>query len=207
MREYHGKTRTHVWWCWQQMRCRCKNSNRPDFKHYGGKGVTVCKRWESFSAFYADMGEPPSPAHSIDRVDCGGNYEPSNCRWATQKQQVRNSSKAKTIVHDGEALCITEWAERFNIAPATLMSRLKRGMSIPAATAARNLTRKDAAMIVVDGTTIRLVDACRLYGIRCRTVVERIKRGWSHSRALKTRVTPSRRGIRNRISQPETAAS
>ena len=91
MKRTHGKTKTREYRSWAGMINRCENPNIPDYKRYGGRGISVCERWRSsFEAFFEDMGPRPSPSHSIDRVDNGGNYEPSNCRWATPKEQAAN---------------------------------------------------------------------------------------------------------------------
>lgn len=83
----HGMTNTKVWRAWAGMRSRCRDPKRKD---YCGRGISVCERWEAFENFLADMGEPPTSKHSLDRVDVNGNYEPGNCRWATITQQIRN---------------------------------------------------------------------------------------------------------------------
>ena len=72
---------------WYGMIRRCRDPNFKGYKYYGGKGVTVCERWRDFGAFLADMGERPSAAYSLDRIDSSGNYEPGNCRWATWAEQ------------------------------------------------------------------------------------------------------------------------
>jgi hypothetical protein len=88
----HSKSRSAEYYAWQNMIQRCYNEKHPDYKNYGGRGITVCERWlTSFENFYADMGPRPTPEHSIDRYpDNDGNYEKSNCRWATRSEQRRN---------------------------------------------------------------------------------------------------------------------
>lgn len=84
---------------WKGMRTRCTNPKQRAYQYYGAIGVTICERWDDFSAFYEDMGSRPSDAHSIDRIDPYGNYEPSNCRWATAREQ--NLNKRKKVKDNG----------------------------------------------------------------------------------------------------------
>ena len=81
---------------WSGMKARCTNPKEQNFEFYGGRGITFCERWSSFKSFYDDMGQRPTPKHSIDRVDVNGSYEPDNCRWATQKEQSENKRKYKS---------------------------------------------------------------------------------------------------------------
>lgn len=74
---------------WSSMIQRCTNPKAQNYRHYGGRGIRICERWMTFENFAADMGTRP-PRMSLDRIDNNGNYEPGNCRWATQSQQVRN---------------------------------------------------------------------------------------------------------------------
>lgn len=89
-REYHGYSRTPEYTVWAMMIQRCCNPKHVAYVNYGGRGITVCERWRnSFCAFLADMGFRPNGL-SIDRIDNDGNYEPGNCRWATDQQQSFN---------------------------------------------------------------------------------------------------------------------
>lgn len=99
----HGKTHSTEYNTWNGMKGRCLNKNNKDFKNYGGRGIKICDSWlNSFENFYKDMGSKPSKLHSIDRIDNNGNYEPSNCRWATLSQQ--NISKRRKLGYSGHKL-------------------------------------------------------------------------------------------------------
>ena len=78
------------YWVWVAMRSRCNSPSCAAYKHYGGRGIKICARWDDFGAFLSDMGRRPSDKHSLDRIDVNGDYCPENCRWATQLQQVTN---------------------------------------------------------------------------------------------------------------------
>ena len=88
----HGESPTYK--AWLGMRSRCTHRSRPDFKYYGGRGVTYCERWNSFINFLDDMGEVPKGL-TLDRIDPYGRYEPTNCRWATRQQQADNQRRFK----------------------------------------------------------------------------------------------------------------
>lgn len=94
LKKSHGKANSgSTYDIWVLMRQRCNNPKAKGFRYYGGRGITVCQRWDSFEAFLNDMGERP-PGLTLDRIEADGNYEPGNCRWATWETQNRNKSKA-----------------------------------------------------------------------------------------------------------------
>ena len=112
---------------------RCYNPNCSSFRHYGGRGIKVCRRWrESVERFALDMGERPSASHSIDRIDNDGDYKKSNCRWATSGEQAQNRRGVYFITHNGESLIAAEWARRCGISRERIRQRVERCIELNA---------------------------------------------------------------------------
>lgn len=121
----HRMSKSRAFRIWSEMRTRCNNPNSTCYKRYGARGISVCDRWnESFPAFYEDMGDPPGPDFSIERIDNNGNYEPSNCRWATAKEQARNRSSSAIVNFRGKDMTIAELAETTGVRYGILESRV-----------------------------------------------------------------------------------
>lgn len=120
----HGQAGTRTYRIWQAMLNRCRNEKTIQYANYGGRGIEVCSRWHSYESFLRDMGECPPGDHSIDRIDNDGNYELSNCRWATRKQQNRNKSSNRVITFNGVSKLLCEWASDLGIDQASLRERL-----------------------------------------------------------------------------------
>ena len=113
---------------WSCMLTRCYQPNFVHYGNYGGRGITVCAEWRaSYAAFLAHVGRRPSPEHSLDRIDSRGNYEPGNCRWATRKEQARNTRRNRLVTIAGETLPIAAWAERYGVPRARISARLRAG--------------------------------------------------------------------------------
>lgn len=127
-RTTHGMTKTRVYKAWLGMRARCGNPRQTAYSYYGGRGIKVCERWSVFENFLADMGEP-GVGLTLDRIDSNGNYEPSNCRWATKAEQTRNQRKSVRLTMNGKTLTQTEWAREVGIHSKTISMRLRAGFS------------------------------------------------------------------------------
>ncbi len=116
---------------WLNMKMRCYNPKRKDYKYYGGLGVSVCDEWKnSFENFLMDMGKRPSKYHSLDRhPNLTGNYEPSNCRWATKKQQSVNRKNIVLYYWNDKEMPKEEWAKEWKIHQSGINYFLKKGLS------------------------------------------------------------------------------
>jgi len=125
----HKKTGTVEYTAWINMLSRCYNRNKKDFKNYGGRGIEVCDRWKQFENFYADMGDRPENT-SLDRIAVNGNYEPSNCRWATNLQQARNTRSNRLIEFDGRLAPLSEHCANAGLDYRSVHQRLKRGWNV-----------------------------------------------------------------------------
>lgn len=122
----HGKTGTPEHYVWRSMKQRCQNPNNHDYHLYGGRGIRVCERWQTFENFLADMGPKPFPKATVERRNGDGDYEPSNCEWATQAQQTLNTSRSVLLTHNGKTQNFMLWCRELGIHPATLENRLHR---------------------------------------------------------------------------------
>src|SRR5690349_21012531 len=106
------KTRTYR--VWASMKDRCLNRKSTGFSNYGGRGITVCKKWRKFEGFFADMGEAPEGL-SIERIDNSRGYEPGNCRWATPREQMRNTRRNHYVACKGKKQTLSEWARDLGV--------------------------------------------------------------------------------------------
>lgn len=127
----HGESATPLYFVWAQMKRRCYRVGDNRYPQYGGRGIVVCDRWrKSFAAFLADMGYPPSGAHTLDRIDNDGNYEPGNVRWATLTEQANNRRSNHVLEHEGQRLSVVQWARATGLPEKTLYARLYAGWAV-----------------------------------------------------------------------------
>lgn len=121
----HGESKTRPHRIWQAMLNRCRNKKQLNYINYGGRGITVCKRWFKYENFIQDMGYPQKH-QSLDRINNEGNYVPNNCRWATRKEQSLNNRNNRLITLDGETKPLVLWARDLKINQSTLSERIEK---------------------------------------------------------------------------------
>ena len=142
----HGHTKgtkpTRTYKIWTGMKQRCHTKSTTSYKWYGARGISVCERWQEFSAFLEDMGEAPK-GMTLDRIDNAGNYEPTNCRWVDIFAQANNRRQNyRLITHDGLTLGVRQWEKRLGLSGGALWHRIKNGWPIATALSAPRGARK-----------------------------------------------------------------
>ena len=132
LNKIHGKTNTRLFHIWQSMRSRCSNPSNKNYPRYGGRGIRVCDEWEKdFVAFYNwAMDNGYQEDLTLDREDNSGNYEPSNCKWATPIEQANNTRRNVYMEYNGEVHTMKEWSRIIGINYCTLQKRIKLGWTI-----------------------------------------------------------------------------
>ncbi len=190
--EKHGKSMTAEYRAWADMRTRCNNPTNPSFHRYGGRGIKVCARWRSFTAFLSDMGERPSTGHSLDRFpNNNGDYEPSNCRWATRHEQMANTSRNVRI----SGVIVSNIARQLGVTHTCI--RRRRHLRLPVFAAKGSFSRGElchtAKLTDADAVAIRAAwlergsvvgtgrQLAREYGVSPATITMLVKRKtWRH---------------------------
>lgn len=121
----HGWSKHPLYQLWASMIGRCRDIGHTSYNRYGGRGITVCDRWLQFENFLSDMGQRPSPLHSVDRIDNNGPYSPENCRWSTATEQLLNRRTTRFLTHNGETKTHSEWERQAGITRGSIYNRLK----------------------------------------------------------------------------------
>lgn len=175
-----------IYYTWCLMKARCNNPKTTSYKYYGARGIKVCKRWEKFSNFFKDMHksfEDHIKKHgakntSIDRINPRRDYKPSNCRWATTKQQARSRTDNRILTVDGVSKTVAEWTEQLGFKRDRINDRLSKGWTPERAvkTPIRNVIR-------YKGESSEAASA-RLGGGQSMVASRILKLGWSLERAF-----------------------
>lgn len=119
----HGKCGTRAYKAWAEMKKRCDNPTQMHYHRYGGRGISYDPKWSSFEGFLEDMGEPPNPKDTIDRINNDGNYTKDNCRWISHKENCRNTRNVVLITYNGKTQCISAWREELGVSKSLFNSR------------------------------------------------------------------------------------
>jgi hypothetical protein len=181
---------TKIYTCWQGMKSRCENPNAHGYDRYGGRGIKVCERWQDFRNFLEDMGEPPTPQHTIDRVDNEKGYCKENCRWSTPKEQQQNKRNNNLLTHLGKTQTIRQWCDELGLVFNTVRSRLIRGRPIEEILAPTPGHKKNERRMTLHGRTQTMHDWCKEIGITYDALKARLRNGWSVERALTEPLVP-----------------
>lgn len=132
MRRKDGRSSKHLYHLYYSVKQRCYNPKDTNYKYYGGRGIAVCEEWQTWEAFEEwAMSHGYQYGLTLDRIDVNGNYEPSNCRWISQAEQMRNTRKTRYLTYNGETRPLIEWCEIFDVSFNTASARFTRGWSNP----------------------------------------------------------------------------
>jgi hypothetical protein len=197
----HGRSLTPEYRLWAGMMGRCLNPQNKSFINYGGRGITVCQRWQHFEYWYADMGERPAQMTN-ERRDNDGHYScgtcdecltngwPSNCYWATQVQQARNKRNNRNFTINGRTQCLVAWAREYGLKREAVSRRLARGKSIEEALKPIH----EIQLVTYLGITQSIFEWSQQIGIETDTLVYRVKH-WDIERAFTAPVQTHTKGV------------
>lgn len=174
------KTRHRLYSTWANMKDRCYQPNNKSYKYYGGRGIRVCDRWLKSANFIADMYPTHKEGLTLDRINTNGDYEPSNCRWATPTQQARNRRITQFYTINSQRVTLNEFAEITGISAGSVALRRYRGWTDEQIIAGkRPRTPHNAKHYEYLGKTYTLRDVANMHGIDIRTIAARRDMGWT----------------------------
>lgn len=183
----HGMSNSRIFGIWAGMIARCYSPGDYHYKWYGARGIDICDEWrDCFQNFYDwSIKNGYDESKSIDRIDNNKGYCPNNCRWASYKEQMRNTSRNHMICYDNQERCLTEWAEIAGIPESTFRSRMKRGWSMERIMNTP-LTRYSTGTILVTygEKTMTIHEWSKLTGIPTKAIKYRLGAGWDVGYAL-----------------------
>lgn len=208
----HGASKTPEYRIYSGMLQRCLNQGAEAFRWYGARGVRVSEEWlgdGGFERFLAHIGHRPSPEHSIDRIDNDGNYEPGNVRWATDREQLRNTSRNVWLEHNGRRMLATDWAAELGISRQAIEQRIRRGWpaericSTGAGAISRSLRGRapGSELLEFGGVSDTITGWSRRLGVSRRALIQRIKRG--HPLEVVFTAGPIPRELRKKAVRPK----
>jgi len=173
----HGESNTRLHGIWKGIKKRCKNKNTKNFKNYGGRGITVCEEWSKSYVTFREWALKNGYHESleIDRINNNGNYEPSNCRWVTRKENNNNRRNSRLLTINGETKRLREWCDLNKISCNTVRKRLNNGWSVEHPLL---FSKRTATKITVDNETRTVEEWAALKKITVVSIYDRLKKGW-----------------------------
>jgi hypothetical protein len=166
---------------------RCTNSNHDSYPRYGGRGIEICERWRLFENFLADMGQPPSNEHTLDRIDGSLGYSPENCRWASSIEQANNTSRNRWLTFNGVVRTVAQWAMELGCRPQLIDQRLRRGWSVERALGGHVQCHVAGARFRFDGRDLTIRELADLTKIPYKRLHKRlVTLQWDVEKAVAT---------------------
>lgn len=170
---------------WYMMHQRCNNPDHVAYHRYGGRGIKVCKRWSVFAVFLADVGPRPSPLHTIERKNNNRGYYPNNVRWATRKEQARNTPNCVFLTFNGQRKTMSEWGEITGLGVHIIWKRINMlGWTVEKTLTTPRVQKPKNIPIVVNGTSRTSVEWSKITGIPSGVIRKRIYDGWDPAEAI-----------------------
>lgn len=173
---------------WASMKERCAKKTLSSYHRYGGRGIKVCDRWlASYFNFLEDMGTRPEKSFQLDRIDNDGDYEPSNCRWVSPKENARNKHNNLNITYNGKTQCVAAWAEEVGMSWSKLWGRIKLGYTPAQALGFETKSKVRMGkrkLITYNQVTKSLGEWADDLGLSSNSLQKRIDSGWSLADAL-----------------------
>jgi hypothetical protein len=169
---------------WKNMIGRCHSPSHPAYHRYGGRGISVCKRWRGkggFQRFAADMGPRPTSKHSVERMNNNKGYSPSNCKWATKLEQGRNKRNNRLLTFDGKTQCVAAWAAELGITSKFIDNRLRLSWTVDRILSTPIILGR---MLTFNGKTQSVAAWARTLGISRLMLNTRLQLGWTVEKAL-----------------------
>jgi hypothetical protein len=201
----HGRSKTKEYRVWIGMKKRCEDPKSEGYKDYGGRGIFIVPRWQSFENFYEDMGMCP-PKMTIERLDNNGPYSPENCEWRSYQAQARNKRTNRIITVNGQSRTLAEWTDITGLTRETIRNRIdcygwseEEALTIPSQGHNRRFIRAFGERRHIDEWSAKS-------GIITDTIDYRLKHGWTPEAAVSTPPNPNRqrKALRNSLAGDST---
>lgn len=184
---------------WKLAKRRCLDPNHEHYSRYGGRGISMCRKWlMSFDAFIADMGPKPNGT-TIERIDNNGNYEPGNCKWATRKEQSNNRSTNKLVTLNGITQTVAQWCDALGVPHAAVRSRIRAGWT--AERVFQERVKDNGMPITFDGKSLTLSQWAERLQVPYQVLAYRIREGWGVEKAFKTPFTGRQKLSESQVSE------